>query len=126
MRFLAFLSVLSLAGCTSPTSAPDPVEPRVIALGRDGEVAALELTAPWALLAAADLGAPVASARCRGDRCVVVHPSPADRLSIVSTHDLALVATIELERAADPRDVVFVDAQTIVVGQHGRAELLEI
>jgi hypothetical protein len=98
----------------------------VIALSRGGRVAALEIAEPWTVRASADLGATVASARCLGARCVVVHPSPADSLSLIATSDLTRIATIALEAGADPRDVAFIDDHTLLVSQYGRSSLLEV
>lgn len=102
-----------------------PAEPRLIALSREGRIAALEITAPWTVLESADLGAVISSARCRAGRCLVVHPAPVDSISVVDAADLSFT-TIALERGSDPRHAAFVDDDTAVVSQYGRAELLEI
>lgn len=106
-------------GCPRP-------EPRLIALGRGGLIASLEVAAPWTVFASSDLGVTIASARCRGGRCLVVHPSPADSISVVSAVDLSILDTIALDRGADPRDVALVDDRTAVVSQYGRSDLLEL
>jgi hypothetical protein len=109
---------VALAGCPRPA-------PRLIALSRDGHVASLDIAAPWTVRASGKLDATTASARCRGGRCLVVHPSPADSISVVAASDLSVADPIVLERGADPRDVAFVDNHTVVVSQYGRSELLE-
>jgi hypothetical protein len=110
---------IALTGC------PPPV-PRLIALSRSGRIAALEIATPWTVRAAGDLGATIASARCRGGRCLVVHPSPADSISVVTAADLSVADPIVLEHGADPRDVALVGTHTAVVSQYGRPELLEV
>jgi hypothetical protein len=107
---------VALAGCPPP---------RLIALSRDGHLASLEIAAPWAVRASGDLGAPIASARCRGGHCLIVHPS-IDSISVVAAADLSVANPIVLERGADPRDVAFVGDDTVLVSQYGRSELLEI
>lgn len=99
--------------------------PRLVALSRDGKVASLDIANPWAVRASEDLGAPIASARCRGGRCLVVHPS-VDSISIVDAAGLAPADPIVLERGADPRDVAFISDDSVLVSQYGRPELLEI
>lgn len=111
-----------------PSEGPSPdaqpsVQPRLLALGKDGQIASLQLTSPWKVLASGDLKQPVASARCSGGRCVVVHPSPADSLSVVNPLDLS-ATKMQLSSGADPRDVAFVDQKTIVVSQYGKSALL--
>ena len=101
-----------------------PPEPRLIAFSRDGHVASLEIAPPWTVRASGDLRNTVASARCRAGRCLVVHPAPADSISIVDASDLSNEDPIALERGADPRDVALVDDRTAVISQYGRAELL--
>jgi len=108
----------ALGGCPPPA--------RLVALSRDGRIASLELTAPWAVRGSGDLGATIASARCRAGRCLVVHPSPVDAISVVDAADPSLADTIALEHGADPRDVALVDDHTAVVSQYGKAELLEL
>jgi hypothetical protein len=103
-----------------------PREPRLLALSRDGRIASLEIAAPSTVRESGDLGAVIASARCRDGRCLVVHPSPVDSISVVAASDLADTDTIALERGADPRDVALVDDHTAVVSQYGRPELLEL
>ena len=76
--------------------------------------------------ASGDLGAVISSARCRDGRCLVVHPSPADSISVVDALDLSLADPIALEHGADPRDVALIDDHTAVVSQYDRSELLEI
>lgn len=107
------------------TGCPGPV-PRLIALSRGGRIASLDIAVPWTVRAAGDLSATIASARCRGGRCLVVHPSPADSISVVAAADLSVADPIVLDRGADPRDVAFVGDHTIVVSQYGRSELLEV
>lgn len=109
----------ALTGCPLP-------EPRLIALSRDGRIASIEIAAPWTVRASGDLRATTASARCRGGRCLVVHPSPADSISVVAASDLSVMDTIVLGHGADPRDVALVGDHTAVVSQYGRAELLEV
>lgn len=106
--------------------APMTVKPRLLVLGKNGRIASLQLTSPWTVLSTGDLKQPTASARCFGGRCVVVHPSPADSLSLVDPLDLASSTKIQLDRGADPRDVAFVDEKTIVVSQYGKSALLVI
>ncbi|MDX2165563.1 MAG: hypothetical protein SF182_00805 [Deltaproteobacteria bacterium] len=106
----------ALSGCPPP---------RLVALSRAGRIASLDLLAPWTLRASADLGSDIASARCGAGRCLIVHPS-IDAVSVVDALTLARGEPIQLQRAADPRDVALVGARTAVVGQYGRAELLEI
>jgi hypothetical protein len=108
---------VALAGCPPA---------RLIALSRGGRIASLDIAAPWSVRAADDLSAAIASARCRGGRCLVVHPAPADSISVVAAADLSAADPILLERGADPRDVALVDDHTAVVSQYGRAELLEV
>lgn len=103
---------------------PSPAGPRLVTLSRDGKMASLDLAAPWTVRATGDLGSTVASARCRAGRCLVVHPSPADSISIVDAADLSLIDTVGLARDSDPRDVALVDDRTAVVSLHGEAELL--
>jgi hypothetical protein len=100
-------------------------QPRLIALSREGRIASLDLSAPWTLRAAADLGTEIASARCQAGRCLIAHPS-TDSVSVVDALTLARAAPIQLPRDADPRDVALVGDRTAVIGQYGRAELLEI
>lgn len=109
----------ALTGCPPP-------EPRLIALSRGGRIASIEIAAPWTLRGSGDLGATIGSARCRGGRCLVVHPSPVDSISVVDASDLGVTDTIVLEHGADPRDVALVGDHTAVVSQYGRAELLEV
>lgn len=109
----------ALTGC--PQS-----EPRVVALSRAGEIASFDVAAPWTVRASGDLGAIVSSVRCRAGRCAVVHPSPHNAISIVDGTDLSLSDPVQLERGSDPRDVAFIDDDTIVVSQYARAQLLEI
>lgn len=106
----------ALGGCATP---------RLIALSREGRIASLDLSAPWTLRAAADLGAEIASARCQAGRCLIVHSS-IDAVSVVDALTLARAEPIQLARDADPRDVALVGDRTAVIGQYGRAELLEI
>ncbi|TNE50163.1 MAG: hypothetical protein EP343_09540 [Deltaproteobacteria bacterium] len=105
---------------------PPSVQPRLLALSKDGRVAALQLTSPWKVLSTGDLKQPSASARCFGGRCVIVHPSPSDSLSVVDPLDLSKATTIKLESGADPRDVAFVDNKTILVSQYGKSALLQL
>lgn len=86
-----------------------PAEPRVVLVSRDGEVAVTDVTSPWAARGTAALGDTIASLRCAGGRCVVVHPAPADALSWIDASDAHLVRRIPLERGSDPRDVALVD-----------------
>ena len=109
----------ALDGC------PPPV-PRLIALSRDGRIASIDIAAPWSLRASGDLHAAISSARCRDGRCLVVHPSPANSISIVDASTLSVAEPITLPRGSDPRDVALVDDHTAVVSQYGTAELLEI
>jgi hypothetical protein len=115
-------------GSTGDAAAPDggPREARLIALDREGHIASIDVAAPWTVRATSDLGAPVSSARCRGDRCVIVHPSPGDAITIVDAIDLSVIETFSVERGADPRDVALIDERTAIVSQYARAELLEI
>jgi hypothetical protein len=103
-----------------------PPQGRLLALSRGGRIASLEIAAPWRVRATGDLGLTIASARCRGGRCLVVHPAPADRISVVAAADLSTVNPYALEHGADPRDVALVDDHTAVVSQYGRPLLLEI
>lgn len=100
-------------------------DPRLIALSREGRIASLDIVAPWTVRASDDLGADISSARCRGGRCLVVHPS-TDSISIIDAADLSAADPIIFEREADPRDVALVDDRTAVVSLYGKAELLEI
>lgn len=100
-------------------------EARVIAVSREGQIASLDTTSPWAVRATADLGAPIASARCRAGRCLVVHPT-LETISIVAVGDLAALDSIALAKGSDPRDVAFVDDRTIVISLYGRAELVSM
>ena len=109
----------ALGGCPPPTA-------RLIALSRDGRMASLDVAAPWTVRASAALGAAIGSVRCRAGRCLVVHPSPADSISVVSAADLSQGEPIALERGSDPRDVAFVGDDAAVVGLYNRAELLLI
>lgn len=107
----------ALTGC--------PAEPpRLIAASRDGAVASVELSSPWAVKANTDLGLPTASARCGYGRCVTVHPAPADSLTFLDVSTLLVLDRIGLDRGADPRDVALVDDHTLVVSQYGRPNLL--
>lgn len=111
------------------TDAPDtapPVEPRLLAVGKAGRIASLQLISPWTILSSGNLKQPTASARCFGGRCVVVHPSPANSLSVVNPSDLTTTTKIQLDSGADPRDVAFIDHKTIVVSQYGKSTLLTI
>lgn len=110
---------VALAGCA-------PVEPRLIAISRDGHIASLDIAAPWTVRASGELGAPIASARCRNGRCLVVHAAPDNFISVVDGEDLSPADPIVLEPGSDPRDVALVDDHTAVVSQYGRAALLEI
>lgn len=96
-----------------------PPPPRLIALSRGGRIASLDLAPPWTVRKTGDLGAAIASARCRAGRCLVVHPS-IDSISVVDATDLSVADPIVLERGADPRDVAFVGDHTVVVSQYGR------
>lgn len=109
---------VALTGCPRPP-------PRLIALSRAGRIASLDLAAPWTVRASGDLGATISSARCRGGRCLIVHPA-ADAISVVAASDFSVADPIVLAHGADPRDVAFVDEHSIVVSQYGRSELLEI
>lgn len=106
----------TLTGCPS-------AEPRLLALSREGQVVSVDVTSPWSVRASQDLGATIASARCRGRRCLIVHPS-IDAISIVDPIDLTLLDTLQLERGADPRDVALLAGDLAVISQHGKAELL--
>ena len=108
----------ALSGC--------PASPRLIALSREGRIASLDVASPWTVRKTADLGATIASARCRAGRCLIVHPAPIDAISIVAADDLARGESIVLDHGADPRDVAFVDDDTAVVTQYERAALLVI
>lgn len=107
----------ALEGCPPPA--------RLVALSREGRIASLDLAAPWTVRASADLGAEIANARCAAGRCLVVHPS-VDAISVVDAVDLSTAEPIVLERGADPRDVALIDEHTAVIGQYGRAQLLEV
>lgn len=108
----------------------DPVTParqaRVLALGRAGEMASLDIAAPWAVRARGELGRTIGSARCRAGVCAVTHPAPASALSLVDAATLRLVHRIELPADSDPRDVVFTGDTTVVVSLAQRDHLLEI
>jgi hypothetical protein len=120
------VTVEEIVGAVNAALEGCPLEgPRLVVLSREGRIAVLDVAAPWTVRKSGDLGAGIASARCHGGRCLVVHPAPADLISVVYVADLA-VTTIRLERGADPRDVAIVDDDTAVVSQYGRAELLEI
>jgi hypothetical protein len=110
----------SVRGC------PRQVEPRLITLSREGRIASLDLSSPWTVQATSDLGASIASARCRDGFCLVVHPAPTNSIRVVDAEDLSLIDTVELGARADPRDVALVGGSTAVVSQYGRAELLEL
>lgn len=102
---------------------PPPAEPRVVLVSRDGEVAVTDVTSPWAVRGTASLGDSMASLRCGGGRCVVVHPSPADALSWIEASDAHLVRRISLERGSDPRDVALVDDTHALVTFQASASL---
>jgi hypothetical protein len=109
----------ALAGCP-------PVEPRLIAISRDGHIASLDIAAPWTVRASGELGIPIANARCRNGRCLVVHAAPDNVVSVVDAEDLSLADPIVLEAGSDPRDVAMVGDHTAVISQYGSAALLEI
>src|SRR5262249_19155262 len=69
-------------------------------------------------------GATVRSARCRGDVCVAVHPSPSDSVSVLHASDLSLITRMALPAGSDPRDVALVDQRTAVVSLYGSASLM--
>ncbi len=108
----------ALVGCPA-------VEPRLLALSREGAIASLDVAAPWTVRATADLKDTIASARCRAGRCLVVRPA-TDVISVVDSTTLSFADSIQLERKSDPRDVAFVDDHTVIVSQYGSADLLEI
>lgn len=114
-----------VAAVTAALDGCPPVEPRLIVLSRRGQIASLDVAAPWTPRASSDLGTPIASARCRDGRCLVVHPS-TDSISVVDASDLSTGDPITLEKGSDPRDVAIVDDHTAVVSQYGSAALLEI
>lgn len=99
---------------------------RLVAAGRAGRMASLDLAAPWTVRASVDLAARIESVRCLGDRCVVVLPSPGDAIVVVDARDLSVRDTIPLEKGADPRDVALVDDRTILVSQFNRASLARV
>ncbi len=119
------VTIDELVGAVKAALAGCPVEPRLIALSREGRIASVDLTNPWAVRASGDLGAPIASARCSGGRCLVVHPS-VDSVSVVNAADLSTAEPIVLEREADPRDVALVGDRTAVISQYGRASLVVV
>lgn len=99
--------------------------PRLVALSREGDVASLEIASPWQVRASGDLDAVIASARCRAGRCLVVQPD-LDSIAVVRADDLSRADPIQLERAADPRDVVFVSDDLVVASQYGKSSLVAI
>jgi len=114
-----------VAAVTAALDGCPAVEPRLIVLSRRGQIASLDVAAPWTPRASGDLGAPIASARCRDGRCLVVHPS-TDSISVVGASDLMTEDPITLEKGSDPRDVAIVDDHSAIVSQYGNAALLEI
>ncbi|MGC4117970.1 MAG: hypothetical protein QM765_26160 [Myxococcales bacterium] len=111
------------------TASPDAgqaAEPRLVAMSREGKVASLQVVEPFTVKATGDLGAAVGSAKCLGSRCVAVHPTPDDKLTVFDARTLEVTAEIALESGADPRDVTLVDDHTAVVSQFERAALLEV
>jgi hypothetical protein len=105
------------------TPAP---EGRLVALGREGQVASLALESPWTVWATADLGRRIASLRCRAGLCAAVHPAPDSALSLFDAATLTLSQRVELPADSDPRDVVFTSDHRVVLSLAGRDHLLEI
>jgi hypothetical protein len=102
---------------------PVDVAPTALAIGRDGELAALDLAAPWAVRARADLALPVASVRYHRGRFYVVHPAPANRVSVVTADDLTVEDPILLPPGADPRDLAFTGDDSAVISLRGAPSL---
>ena len=91
----------ALPPAPTPTDAGEPpVEPRLVVLGKEGGIASIDVTSPWTVRATADLGASVASARCRGERCVVIHPAPDDAVTVIDAKTLTVLRRFELESGA--------------------------
>jgi hypothetical protein len=107
----------ALEGCGIP--------PRLIAVSRAGQIASLDLAPPWTVRASDDLKEPIASARCRAGRCLIVHPA-VDAISVVDATDLSRGEPLVLARGADPRDVALVDDHTAVVSQYDRTDLVVV
>jgi hypothetical protein len=120
------VAIAEIIGAVNAALFGCPPAARVVTLSRTGRIASLDIAAPWTVRASNDLGATIASARCRAGRCLVVHPAPHDMISIVDATDLSLSDPIVLEHGADPRDVALVDDHTAVVSLYNRAELLEV
>src|SRR5262245_58075629 len=120
------VAIAEIIGAVNAALNGCPPAARVVTLSRAGRIASLDIAAPWTVRASNDLGASIASARCRAGRCLVVHPAPHDMISIVDATDLSLSDPIVLEHGADPRDVALVDDHTAVVSLYNRAEVLEI
>ena len=114
----------SLDGDTLDGGAADRA--RLVVLGPDGELASLDVTAPFAIRASAELQAAAVSVKCGGLRCAVVHPSPVDSVDIIDALTLGVVRTYSLARGADPRDATWLDDHTVVVTQYESAELVVI
>ena len=109
---------------TDTVETTPPPSPRLLALGKQGQIATLALTSPWSIQSTGDLKKRSVSARCAGRHCIVVHPSPEDALSLFDPQDLSNVTTIKLDTGADPRDVAFIDSNRVVVSQYGTSKLL--
>lgn len=119
------IAVDELVAAVNAVSSGCP-QPRLLALSREGRIASVDVAAPWSVRAADDLALPVASAKCRAGRCLIVHPSPADSISVVDAADLSRATPIQLDRGADPRDVTFVADDRVIISQYGKAELLDL
>jgi hypothetical protein len=90
-----------------------------------GEVRSLAIEPPFAPLAEAWLGASIANARYAAGRIYVVHPDPANRVSVLDADSLAVVGTIELP-AGDPRDIAVMDDETGYVTKFADTRLARV
>ncbi|MCO4762435.1 MAG: hypothetical protein KC502_13070 [Myxococcales bacterium] len=115
----------------SGSDAADPdaqqsLAPRLLAVSKNGELASLQLSAPWKVVATAALKAKSVSARCRAGRCLVVHPAPVHAISVVDAETLNVIQTVSLPKGSDPRDVALVGDDTAVASLWGKSTLLLI
>lgn len=113
-----------LSAVTAILTGCPPAPPRLVAFSRAGQVASLDTAAPWAVRTSSDLGAQVASARCRGAICVAVHPD-IDSISILNAVDLS-VRTLPFDRKSGLRDAVFLSDREILVSAYERAAIFRV
>ncbi|MBK6581123.1 MAG: hypothetical protein IPG17_34205 [Sandaracinaceae bacterium] len=99
---------------------------RLVVVGPDGEIASLDLAAPFTVRASDDLDAVTSSVKCAGARCVVVHPAPSNTVDLVDARTLSVTRTFTLARGADPRDAAWVGDDIVVVSQYESAEVVVI